>query len=200
MSYNPLTPFWTALTISFETGLGIVAYLGAVYVVPFLKRRSSLVDFGELRDVDSILGNDFWSKLGKFFLKKILMLKQVRHLPVHPKWSAVYYMGAFGLAFLVLFIVSGDLLTSVGLVNPLSINGLWYDILFARSNGQPNGAHIVSYLSVLVLAWIVAVKYREGVVPELFLGGLTGRFCLQFMKDFTPHSIISGTGNFLIGI
>ena len=173
MSYNPLSPYWTSLTIGFETGLGLVAYLGAVYIVPFLKRRSRLIDFGERRDIDSLLGDDRWSKFGKFFFKKILRIPTVRHLPVNPIWFCIYF-GGFGLAFLTLFIVNGDLLTSVGLVNPFTINGFWYDLLFARSNGQPNGAHIVSYLSVLILAWIVAIKYRDGPIPELFLGGLTG--------------------------
>jgi len=44
-AYNPLTPFWTALTIGVELGLGIVAYIGAIYIVPFLRRRSSLIEF-----------------------------------------------------------------------------------------------------------------------------------------------------------
>jgi len=171
-TYNPLTPFWTALTIGVELGLGVVAYIGAIYVVPFLRRRSSLIDFGEAREVDSLLR----SSLGKFFLKKILRLKRIRKLPVNPIWFLMYYMGALGLAFLTLFIVTFDLVTSVGWISPFSLNGLEYDLIFARANGQPNGAHIVSYLGVVAIAWIVAVKYRDGPFPELFLGGLTGAF------------------------
>src|SRR2546426_3269632 len=171
-AYNPLTPFWTALTIGVELGLGIIAYIGAIYVVPFLRRRSSLIDFGESREVDSMLR----SNLAKFFLKKILRLRRIRKLPTNPVWFLLYYMGAMGLAFLTLFIVTFDLATSVGWVSPFSVNGLKYDLLFARANGQPNGAHIVSYLGVVAIAWIVAIKYRDGPFPELFLGGLAGAF------------------------
>ena len=171
-TYNPLTPFWLALTIGFESGLGIVGYIGAIYVVPFLRHRSSLIDFGESCEVDSMLR----SNLAKFFLKKILRLKRIRKLPTNPVWFLLYYMGAMGLAFLTLFIVTFDLATSVGWISPFSINGLEYDLLFARANGQPNGAHIISYLGVVAIAWIVAIKYRDGPFPELFLGGLAGAF------------------------
>src|SRR5438093_7904833 len=171
-AYNPLNPFWTDLTIGVELGLGIVAYIGAINIEPFLRRRSSLIDFGESREVDSMLRSD----LAKFFLKKILRLRRIRKLPANPVWFLLYYMGAVGLAFLTLFIVTFDLATSVGWISPFSVNGLEYDLLFARANGQPNGAHIVSYLGVVAIAWIVAVKYRDGPFPVLLLVGLTGAF------------------------
>ena len=76
-----------------------------------------------------------------------------------------------GIAMIILLGVTLDLIFSKGWVNPLSSSGLEYDLVFARASGTPNGAHILSYLSIPVLALIVIYKYHD-----IFLGLITTAF------------------------
>lgn len=74
----------------------------------------------------------------------------------------------------------GTLLTlilSVGFVNPLSVQGFVYDVIFARANGQPNGAHIPSYLGLVIFSFVVCYKFQwrpfkrfEDVMGDPFQG------------------------------
>jgi hypothetical protein len=75
-----------------------------------------------------------------------------------------------GVAFILLVGVLALLLTSVGWHSPLTWSGLSYDILMARSNGQPNGAHLVSYLPIPILGLYVAWKWREDALLNGYLG------------------------------
>jgi hypothetical protein len=128
----------------------------------------------------------FWysipRRLGRFFFKYILRLKQVRRIPRHTRWFVTYYLGPFAVAFLILFIVTGQLLTSTGLLNPFVGDPqkfatlFLYDLIYARSNAQPNGSHIPSFVAVVALAWYVAIKFRQSPWIEVFLGLLAGAF------------------------
>lgn len=100
-------------------------------------------------------------------------------------WRGVAHFGvwiAFVFLEVIAFVVGmvGTLLTlllSVGLVNPLSAQGFVYDIIYARANGQPNGAHIPSYVVLVAFAFVVAYKAQwrpfkrlEDVMGDPFQG------------------------------
>jgi hypothetical protein len=88
----------------------------------------------------------------------------------HPYWffASIALKGA---AFILIIGVLGLLLTSVGWHSIGSWSDLYYDLLFARSNNQPNGAHLISYLPIPLLGLYVALKYKQkGDLPNSYLG------------------------------
>lgn len=65
-------------------------------------------------------------------------------------------------ALVVIFSIIGDLITSIGLTS-----NLFYDFFYATANGQPNGAHISSYLCIGILFIVTYWKTKD-----VFLSGL----------------------------
>jgi len=93
----------------------------------------------------------------------------------HFKTWILWQYGAKGLAYLTLFVTFVILVFNIGWVNPfndtnpfnLNVPGWLFDLLFARANGQPNGAHDISYIAMLLVGVVVWVKFRD---PFLALG------------------------------
>lgn len=183
LNYNPLSGFWFGLTVLVETIAGLSAYFGAVYFLPWIQAKTKIMQLPGSQNVDEF----FDSRLAKFVFKKVLGLKKIGAIPEHPIACLVYYIGIFGTAWIVLAFVTGDLISSVGWVDPRSWQGLEYDLIFARANGNPNGAHIVSYLGVVTIAWTVAVKFRQGLIIELFLGLMTGALLVSYHEG--PYTL-----------
>lgn len=65
--------------------------------------------------------------------------------------TILVWFGAIGLTL--------TLLLSKAFVNPLSWSGFVYDVIYARANDQPNGAHILSYLVVPIVGFVVAYRF-----------------------------------------
>lgn len=73
--------------------------------------------------------------------------------------------------------------TSVGLINKTHYDYLTYILLYARANGEPNGAHIFSYLGVGVIGIITAIEFRDiffGVLMSGFLAATHEGFWIIF--------------------
>lgn len=154
-----LTPEWLVVTIVFEFGvLGIGSYFVFVKLIPWLTSREGVRPITE-EEREQIRSNRFM---------KVVFGKAKRWFD-HP-FSALASITMRGVAFILLVGVLALLLTSVGWHSPLSWSGLRYDILFARSNNQPNGAHLVSYLPIPVLGLFVAWKFRKDVLLNCYLG------------------------------
>jgi hypothetical protein len=159
-SFNPLTPFWTIVTILFEAGfLGGGSFIVFTKVIPYLSAREGLHPITpEERE--------------RFQHDRIMrfMFGNAKKYFDYP-FSFIGSYAMKGAAFILLIGVLGLLLTSVGWVSPLTWQGLEYDLILARSNGQPNGAHLFSYTLIPVLGLYVAMKYREkGDLPNSYLG------------------------------
>lgn len=110
-------------------------------------------------------------------------------------WSGIFHFGVW-IAWIFVKIIAliaglfGTLLFlsfSVGWVNPLSWNGFVYDLIYARANGAPNGAHILSYLGLPIFGLVVCYKFQwrpwkksedvlgdpfQGMAAAAFLGGV----------------------------
>ena len=171
-----LTPFYLALSVLVFSGLGITAFLGGWKIVPWLRDKTQMgdltFDLGTPRDVDEFFRD---SKAARFFFKRLLGLKRIRRIIKRPR-AFLLYLIPYSVVWMAMFLTLFELLTSVGLRSPLTWQGLAYDLVFARSNGQPNGSLITDYVGVVLLMWAVAIKYRDGLFPNVFLGVSVGLF------------------------
>lgn len=191
-----LTPHELELSILVFLGLGTSALVGGWKLVPWLRDKASIgaftIDLGEARDVDTF----FQSRLAKFFFKRVLRLKRVRRVIRKPKWFIIYLI-PYSVAWLAAFVTLFELMTSIGLRSPLTYQGLVYDLVFARSNGQPNGALITDYIAVVLVMWAVALKYRDGWFPNVFLGVSVGLFLVGWHEGIWVFFYYLGYGRYL---
>ena len=162
---NELTPCWTVITIIFEVGvLGFGSVFIFLYLVPYLERHAGMHPYS---DEDRALYRRMWfgffPALGKVFRVK------PKKAPDHPV-RFIVYLALWGACFILLFEVLAILLTEQGWHYSLSWDSLYYNLLFARTANQPNGAHIISYLPIPILGLWVAWKFRKGVMLDVFLG------------------------------
>lgn len=169
MSDNPLTLFWLFATVGFELGLGVSAYVSAIFLIPRLRNKSNeILCFAWKKSIN----NRFlaWLIDTPYLKGPRIEVLTIRNRPQHPTWYIPYKI-AVGTAYFVAFGVLGSLLTSTALKLPDSWDNLVYDFLWARANGQPNGAHIFSYLGIPIILLFVAWKFHD-VWLGFFTAGL----------------------------
>lgn len=163
ISANPHSPFFIFLTIIFEAGiLGCGSYFMFVKVGPFFLKREEMEQFSQFKI--------FWLRVER---QGIPFIGVPIRLPKYP-WSFYISHLLKGTAFICLFGLEAILLTSVGWHNPLSWQGLEYDIVFARAGTTLNGAHLMSYLPIPALGLYVAWKYRTDELLNCYLGLMIG--------------------------
>lgn len=111
-------------------------------------------------------------------------------IPVHwLRWLAAYnaWLLIVGITYITIIGVLGTLLTSVGWELKLTWGAVIYNLFFARANGEPNGAHIISYLGVPLFALVVSYKCRPfqpihwdklttQAFGDIFQGGIAALF------------------------
>ena len=159
LTSNPHSAFFIALTIVFEAGvLGCGSYFMFVKVIPFFTKREVMYRFSPFAV--------FWMRAER---QGIPFVGVPLRIPVYP-WSFYISYLLKGTTFLLLFGVQAILLTSVGWHDPLSWSGLKYDLLFARSENLPDGAHLMSYLPIPALGLYVAYKFRTEILLDCYLG------------------------------
>src|SRR3977135_2184199 len=113
IDFNPLTPYWTVVTIVFEAGvLGCGSYFVFVKLIPWLCSKESLHEVNGEEKL--LMQTSLWG-----------LFKKAKRWPDH-----IYlFMASFtmrGVAFLLLVTVQAILLTSIGWHNPLTWEGFQY--------------------------------------------------------------------------
>lgn len=163
-SNNVLTPFWFFITTFFEVGIGVIAYAGLCYVVPFLRARATQFEVDDKRlRVRKLSGN-----------KVPDALFPLSTYPNGKPKGRIYFLGYLFARGSVYVGMGGVLLYLAGakaLVSPLTWQGLQYDILFARASNTPDGAHVFSYLGIPMVGFAIVALYKDE-----FLGALTAAF------------------------
>lgn len=111
----------------------------------------------------------------------------LRFRPYHPKIFVAYVWIQVITLVVVLWGIFLTLVFSIGWHNPLSWQGLWFDLIYARANGQPDGAHIFSWLSCAGFGLVVWAKTIprpvktfhdalgdpfQGIAALIFIGGI----------------------------
>lgn len=169
---DALTPFWLAVTIGFETGiLGFFMCFVYLKVIPFVRKRAKLIDIpGGYEIKNPILRIIIGKRAKKLPVASYYYLPFLQKFPIIIRWW-IYFIILQGVTFTIVFVVLGLILTTKGWQNPFTWDGLYHDLIFARINETPNGAHIFSYLGIPILCFIVMAKYKDA-----FLGLLTGAF------------------------
>lgn len=152
------------MTTFFETGLGVLAYLVYVKIIPLLKRKAILMSVPQ----GFLISNR---------LVRLIVGPTVHKVP-NRWWVRLLFVR--GLAFVTIMTVTLEVFLSVGWRDPfstVSISGLpsmpgwFYDLAFARSNNQLNGAHLVSYIGIPILGLYSMWKFKDE-----FMGPLVGAF------------------------
>lgn len=82
----------------------------------------------------------------------------------HHWWSDMLDM----LIMLTMTGVAISVLISTPWRNPLTQDGLIYDLFMARVNGQPDTAHAISYLTIPAIFWLTRLKTRDSWKSLLF--------------------------------
>lgn len=165
---NPLTPFWFVVTTFFEIGLGLATYLSFIYILPIMHEWGT-----EKKTVTKTFFTSssplVWLLAPRRYQKGPMSNKTVTgDTPAHLKKFILSKIPE-GIGMIILLGVTLDLVFSKGWIDPLSWDGLEFDLVFARASGTPNGAHILTYLSIPALALVVVWKYHD-----VFLGLITG--------------------------
>ncbi len=154
--------------------LGIVPFVFLVVLWPRLSTRANaVIKVGPkpITEFEAVSMADYATLYSNKVAKALKMKKKTTYeRPAHlHTW--LFFMWAKLVAWALVIGVLGDLLLSEGWHSPLSLDGVWYDLIFARANAQPNGAHIMSYLGAVVFGLVVTYKYRPKGM-ERFLGDI----------------------------
>jgi hypothetical protein len=116
------------------------------------------------------------------------------------------FIGLKMCAWVTVIGVFGDLAFSVGWKDPRSWSGLYFDIVWARANGLPNGAHLVSYIGVAIFAIVVMGKFRDkgkGFASQMFGDIFQGAAAAAFLGALheglwlVPRFLVYGGGPLL---
>lgn len=163
---NPITPFVLARTLLFQLGfLGIGLLVTYLWVIPYLKERSGVHKI-TIDERISIQSNPILSK----------WFKNPKRWFDHPISMMLYYC-LWGISVILLTATLYILCTDVGWLDAYDQYGLTpMMFLMARASGQPNGAHLLSYLPLPFLGLFVALKYRDGLFIDSFQGILVVAF------------------------
>lgn len=176
---NPLTLFWLIVTTFFETGLGLGAYLTYTRIIPFFRTRTYM----EILEAPMLLKDFFAVRRQQPFFRiviypivRVIVGPKIRRIP-NRWWIRSLFLR--GLAFVTIVTVMINILLSVGWGNPFQEivrNGIiapgWlYNLVFSRSTNEPNGAHLMSFIGIPILALYSMWKYHDE-----FMGPLIGAF------------------------
>lgn len=118
----------------------------------------------------------------------------IRSFPLHPHWTTRWLILLVTTwALLARFVATLGL--SSGWANPFTVvdwygikaSGWFFDLVYARANNQPNGAHLISFIGVAVFGLIICYKAHpfgkqsvkdllgdpfQGTSAALFLAGV----------------------------
>lgn len=183
---NPITPEVLAKTLFFQIGI-----IGLGVVIIYLKVIPYFAYFQGMH----LITDDEITVIRKNRVLR-LIFKNAKRWYDHVWYSLVMTVLKAG-AVILLIGTLGILLTDVGwmkaiqeyvytvptnCVNPGSLNPQpypcnstegWLDVLlFARASGQPNGAHLLSYIPLPLLGVYVAWKYRHSEVGNQSTGAV----------------------------
>lgn len=114
---------------------------------------------------------------------------------MHPKIFTAYLWLQVITLVVVLWGIFLTLVFSIGWEAPLSRAAIWFDLIYARANGEPNGAHIFSWLSCAAFGLVVWAKTIprpvrffhdlmgdpfQGIAALIFIGGVHELIWLPF--------------------
>lgn len=139
---------WLVLNVGFDIFLG----LGIYFLLDILRPRfESYIE--PYWNPGAAKGKGAWVTKGA----NLTTWRGIFHQAMYILWFGikvfVFVIGIIG--------VTLTLVLSVGWHNPLSWQGLYYDLIYARTNLSPNSAHLPSELGVAAFALLVCFKLRR---------------------------------------
>jgi hypothetical protein len=183
---SELTIYQLLLTCAVEIGLGLIAYLGCVKLAPWLKSKAettySFWDYC-ITTQNQTLGFFHYWKYSPLPSSSAILY---RTKPSYPKWDTLWLWTRGALFLLAELLPTFIILTSVGWKLPFTQH-LYYNLIFATANNQPNGAHITSYLAVMFLVLFSAWKSKD-----VIFGVLAGSFLVAFHEGFWMIFYLTG--------
>ena len=189
-------------TIVFDLGfLGFGAFFFGLIVFPYFKEKFK-------RDMIPISEGERWGYRFKVidflfdWIPEYTPLKKgaIRVHTVESRFrsadstrSALYWIGDWvGIRFsmfvyfflrmsaiILVVTVTAFLMTSVGLHYQLTEAAIVFDLVYAKANALPNGAHVSSYLALMLVSVTVLVKFKDEM-----LALLTAGFGMSFHESF----------------
>ena len=163
---------WLIVNVNWDVWLGLGAFLILTKGVPRLIEKARTITYPD-------------SKTGK-----------MREAPLHPKWFVLWAWITVLTLVVVLWGIFLTLVFSSGWHDPFrsiqwqqlpSMPGWFFDLVYARANDEPNGAHILSWLMPAgfgIAVWFRTVKrplvhFRDilgdpyqGIAALVFMGGV----------------------------
>ncbi|MDG6998462.1 MAG: hypothetical protein JRN15_05030 [Nitrososphaerota archaeon] len=168
---SALSLYQLLLTGVVELGLGFTAWIGIAKIVPYVRGKKE----SEARETMEYTST-FWTTRNPliwivqphhFSFAKPHEVTITRKEPMRMNWY-IRWGALQALAWIVTLGILADLLTSKGWELPF-FQHFEYNMFYAVANNAPNGAHITSYLTIVMLTVFVAAKTKD-----IFLGGLSG--------------------------
>jgi hypothetical protein len=180
---SALTISQLLLTALIEGGLGLTAWIGFCKIYPYIRRKAT-VDFIFDRTFTTISNPLIWIVQPWRYSRIAGIQKTVQNTkPMYWKyWILDLFISKGFILALAELIPTYYLLTSVGWKLPF-LSHLNYNMIYATTNGAPNGAHITSYLSVMVIMLFVSWKTKDtilGVLSGCLLVGVHEGFWMLF--------------------
>lgn len=192
--FDPLTPFWTAVTFTVETVLGLSCMVMYLKVIPWFASKHQKTFMGIVHEkgynnrfIDFLF--DYVPSPWRVTLPRKAYAPNYRLLwwdapfqpqPVerfyfldNPKLYLKGFVGFWGIIFLRAF----SFVIILGVALTLATAKGWTDApiaFLARVNGAPNGAHLASYLAIPGIALVVLFKYRNEPLALLASAFLVG--------------------------
>ena len=154
---------WLIVNFSWDIILGTGAFILLVYLVPRIQKFA--LKYGDYPDKKGV----------------------IRQRPVHPRIFRYYAFFQIITLVVVLWGIFLTLVFSVGWKAPTSLPNIWFDLIYARANGEPNGAHIFSWLSCAgfgLAVWFKTIPRPaktfhdilgdpfQGIAGLIFIGGV----------------------------
>ena len=192
------------LTAFVELGLGLIAYVGFCKIVPRIKIKAEhrlIYNRWFTTSSNPLVWVFRPNKLGVVYGKpsgqKVFLTKTP---PMYIKTNIFYLFLQGGVLLLAQLLPTVILLTSVGWKLPF-LQNLYYNLVFATANGAPDGAHITSYLCVMIITLFVTWETRDvflGVLSGALLVGLhEGIWILFYYAAYFPYITPSMTTNII---
>jgi hypothetical protein len=170
------------LTAGEELGLGFIAWLGFCKIVPSFRKMAderTHYDRWFTTTTNPLVWLFHAERLGLIYGRPAgRKVNLVKDKPTYLKTSIAWTGSQWFILLMCELLPTFILLTSVGWKLPFQ-NHLYYNLIFATANGAPNGAHITSYLAVMVITLFVSIKTRD-----VFLGVLSGALLVGVHEGF----------------
>ena len=180
-----LQGLWLIFTIYFEIGLGLVAFVIICRVVPWVKGKAEetvRVPYQVLTTnnlfvslflpVNTNIPSLRSKRTERVFRPFKRGEPETRNIVInqhkHFRFTNLYwfFLGSCGVALggLEFLLIGAKSWTA----------NLWFDFLFARSNGTGNGAHLSSYVGLPILGFVIIWKFREPFIGLLSVALFAG--------------------------